>query len=512
MKAKLLYTDRDFDPQLQLPENARELESDLELEVLFDAMAADDDFLRKVAKAAVLQSTTDLETIAYRQEILTDCLSHRDEVRDLYNLIVSSVEGQREVRWWGYGTGRYPSSILSGALKLVGYYIGRLRALRDRAGELEGMLVSRGFQRLIRMLAEELSDGYLELLESHVKALGFNRGILMTGDLGQGLKGSDYRLRKPNEDDRAWYERLLSKRPESYSYTVPDRDEATAKALSELRDRGVNAVANAVAQSAEHIRSFYEMLRTELAFYVACINLHDRLTTLGEPTCFPRACEAGKTVRSFEELYDVCLALTTERKVVGNEANADSSSLVVITGANHGGKSTFLRSVGVSQLMMQCGMFVGARSFAANTCSALFTHFKREEDAEMVSGKFDEELKRMSEIVEAITPGALVLFNESFAATNEREGSEISRQVVRALVEHGISVFFVTHQYDFAKSCYDDPPAPALFLRAERMADGSRSYRLIKAPPLETSYGRDLYREVFESAADARSAVNADRS
>ncbi len=510
MKANLLYTDRDFDPELQLPENAQELSSDLELDVLFDAMAADDDFLRKVARSAVLQGTTDLEIIAYRQEILSDCLSHPEEVRSLYNLIVGSIEGQREVRWWGYGTGRYPSSILSGALKLVDYYIGRLRTLRDRAGELEGTLVSRGFRRLIRMLAEELSDEYLELLKSHVKELGFNKGVLMTGDLGDGLKGSDYLIRKPNEDDRAWYERLLSKKPESYSYTVPDKDEAAAKALSELRDRGINAVANAVAQSAEHIRSFYEMLKSELAFYVACINLHDRLTELGEPTCLPRAHETGKSVRTFEGLYDICLSLTAGQKVVGNDVNADSRSLVVITGANHGGKSTFLRSVGLSQLMMQCGMFVGARSFNASVCSALFTHFKREEDAKMESGKFDEELKRMDEIAETITPGALMLFNESFAATNEREGSEISRQVVRALVEHDISVLFVTHQYDFAKSTYDDPPAPALFLRAERNEDGSRSYKLIEAPPLETSYGKDLYREVFESAQDSEPAVNAD--
>jgi len=72
--------------------------------------------------------------------------------------------------------------------------------------------------------------------------------------------------------------------------------------------------------------------------------------------------------------------------------------------------------------MMQCGMFVGAESFAADLCAALFTHYKREEDATMKSGKFDEEIARMSDIVDGITPNSLVLFNESFAATNEREG------------------------------------------------------------------------------------------
>ena len=51
----------------------------------------------------------------------------------------------------------------------------------------------------------------------------------------------------------------------------------------------------------------------------------------------------------------------------------------------------------------------------------------------MKSGKFDEELSRMNDIANVVTPNALILFNELFAATNEREGSEIARQIVSAL-------------------------------------------------------------------------------
>lgn len=105
--------------------------------------------------------------------------------------------------------------------------------------------------------------------------------------------------------------------------------------------------------------------------------------------------------------------------------NADERELAIITGANTGGKSTFLRSVGLSQLMMQCGMFVPAKSLSANLCDGLFTHYKREEDTTMESGKLDEELSRMSGIIENITANSMLLFNESFTATNEREGSEI---------------------------------------------------------------------------------------
>jgi DNA mismatch repair ATPase MutS len=91
----------------------------------------------------------------------------------------------------------------------------------------------------------------------------------------------------------------------------------------------------------------------------------------------------------------------------------------------------------------------------------------------------------------------VLLFNESFAATNEREGSEIATQIVRALLEKGMTVFYVTHLYEFARGFFDERSDSAIFLRAERRGDGTRSFRLAQGEPLETSYGEDLYKKVF---------------
>jgi DNA mismatch repair ATPase MutS len=194
-----------------------------------------------------------------------------------------------------------------------------------------------------------------------------------------------------------------------------------------------------------------------------------------------------------------------EKRVVGNAVNADDKDLVIITGANQGRKSTFLRSIGLSQLMMQSGMFAPAESFSSNVCDSLFTHYKREEDVSMKSGKFDEELSRMSKIVDHITPSTMILFNESFAATNEREGSEIAMQITSALLEKCIKIFFVTHLYEFAHSLFDRRLPGTVFLRAERQADGARTFRLIEGEPLQTSYGQDLYNMVFGVCKEAPS-------
>lgn len=116
------------------------------------------------------------------------------------------------------------------------------------------------------------------------------------------------------------------------------------------------------------------MLSHELGFYVACLNLHQKLTAKGEPRCFPTPLPPGRPSLTCRGLYDTCLSLRREERVVGNDVEADGAPLLVVTGANEGGKSTFLRSIGLAQLMMQAGLFVSADSFAADVRERLFTH------------------------------------------------------------------------------------------------------------------------------------------
>lgn len=98
----------------------------------------------------------------------------------------------------------------------------------------------------------------------------------------------------------------------------------------------------------------------------------------------------------------------------------------------------------------------------------------------------------------------MLLLNESFTATNEREGSEIARQIVSALLEKRMKMFFVTHQYTFAHNFFEQRMQNGIFLRAERQSDGTRTFKLVEAEPLETSYGEDLYKETFVGGEERR--------
>jgi hypothetical protein len=487
-------------PPLAPAGNDAVLTQDLELRTLWNAMAAGDEFLFEMAKRAVLSSLADPDAIVYRQHVLADCLEHPEVIRQLYQLAVEALENERAVG--GLWSIAGPDRILSRSVRVLELQAGVLRRLRQIAGQQAAGFRSEGFTRFFAMLADELADDYLKAVEQHLRELEFKRGVFESAELGKGFKGRRYIVRTPRE--QRWTERLpFGNRSGSYSFTIPPRDENGFKSLEEIRGRGINLVANSVAQSADHVKSFFSMLRLELAFYLGCLNLHDTLAGKGEPVCFPEPLPASQLSLTADGIYDVCLTLHLDNRAVGNEVLADGKSLVMITGANQGGKSTLLRGLGLAHLMMQAGMFAGARSFRAGVCNGVFTHYKREEDATMESGKLDEELSRMSAIAGQITRHSILLCNESFASTNEREGSEIARQVVRAMLRKQIKVFFVTHMYDLARSFHAQQPGNALFLRAERKPDGRRTFRLTEGEPLPTSYGEDSYRRIFGAAGPA---------
>ncbi len=495
MKVHLMYRDADFGVERALPANADDLRRDLELDTLLDAMGGDDEFVREAAAKALLTSLdNDRETVLYRQAVLRDCLAEPELVRRLYRLSLEPFERRRRGFYFG-SSSQTPHLALSGALHLLGLLRPVLVELANFAAAHQTRFRSEGFRTFFATIRRELDPGFFEELDLHRARLKFPQGMLAGAGLGRGNTVGKLVLRRLDPDRWDWIRRFLRRGGPRYSFELHPRDEAGAQALQALRDRIVVNAADTLCRATEHVLDFFRMLRAELAFYIGCLRLHERLEE-GGAVCFPEPVPAGSGPLAFEGLRDATLALKIER-VVPNDLDAAGARLVVVTGANQGGKSTFLRSIGVAQLMMQAGMFVAAERFTADLCDGLFTHYRREEDPGLRSGKFDEELRRMSRIVDQITDAPLILFNESFAATNEREGSEVARQIVTALLERGVRVVYVTHMYHLAHVLAEELGPAATFLRAERAPDGSRSFRLKPGAPERTSYARDLYREIL---------------
>jgi hypothetical protein len=506
MKAHLLFANREADFEVKfsgrgfdisgpnLPRFSVAVERDLGVETVLRTMAGEDALVYRLARDVMFRSLTDPDEVCYRQEILADLITYPSIALEIYATSIDAVIGEHKS--YTYLFGEHPTYTLSRAVEVLELFVGLLHRLRRVADDHRALVKSRGLTELFSMLERELDDDYFRSIDAHLQRLKFKGGTLLTARLGKGTGAVDFVLRSPNVTKRGLRERLGLAARASYHFDVNPRDEASGQLLTEMTDRGLNAVASALAQSTDHILSFFSQLVAETGFYVGALKLYEQLQARALPICVPEVLPSDHLRLVYDEIYDVGLALQSAGTIVGNSADAGERPLVVFTGTNSGGKSTLLRALGLAQLMAQCGLFVGAEHFSSNTAEGIFTHFVREEDGTMTSGKLDEELARMSALAEAIRGGSLVLFNESFAATNEQEGSEIARQIIDALVERRVKVFCVTHQYALAKVLFDRGSDTALFLRAERTSDAKRTFKLVVGEPLPTSFGEDIYRRI----------------
>jgi len=504
MKVRLLDPESDFNPDAEDPEGADDLRRDLELDYLWDAMGSGDSFTRAVARAVTLHPVNDPPVVAYRQSALRDVMENTEAATRLYAIAMDALAVRRGILMIPVH-GR-PEITLSHSVRMLSQLADRLDVLRTLCAELAPAFRSRAFGELFAVVAAELDDAYMQRLRGQLKELEFGPGMLMSARVARDGQVTGQILRRGKRANQGFFDRTPLRKPR-FAFTIPERDEAGFNALADLRARSVAEVSAAVHESTDHVLGFFRQLRIELAFYLAVVNLRTGLRALGVPTCTPSVNDGPGW--NAEALCDPCLALRAQVAPVGNDLDLDDGRLLVVTGANHGGKSTFLRALGTAQLMAQSGGLVAASRFSCPTVGQVLTHWTREEDAELRHGKLDEELDRMSGLIDRIRPGDLLLCNESFASTNEAEGSQIALDVTTALVRCGVRVRYVTHMYDFAHAV-QDAGLGAAFLRAPRDAAGGRGYRLEVGAPLPTSYGVDLYDRVFGTSLAHRRDENHD--
>lgn len=489
-----------------IPWNADALISDLGLKPVFNAMSGGNDFLLRNSINFVLNGSDSIDEMLYRQEVLKDFINNIETAQKIYNNALEFTTGAKKQLFWFNDKDSLSISASIDILRKFVLYTEKLRTILS--GSVNGFL-SRGLKKFYRIISEDFGSEYMKIILKYVDKANFRDGVTLSMALGPGNSGMDYILHEPfnNKSIKKIMKDTLEKH---YTYILNERDISGAEEIEGIKNRGLRKVAATLTIAARNAIEFYSDIKSEVGFYLSVINLIKKIETKGAHICFPVPCNDKELV--FTGLYDLGLLLSTDENIVSNNIESDGTEMFIITGTNRGGKSTFLRSIGQAQLLMQAGIFVPAESFTANTVSGIYTHFKREEDRELARGKFDDELSKMDEIVSHLKKNGMILFNESFSSTNTREGSEIAMEITRALLENGVRVFFVSHLYEFASAVAEEVRNKSLFLVAERTEDGKHTYRIIQGKPSETGYGMDLYRKIFKgTTANGKKSMAIDR-
>ena len=574
MNAYLLYPDREWTNAGRYADD-RTIIQDLGLKTLFSAAAKEiekedgkiklvreaDPFLEDTMKKVMMIPLRTAEEICYRQEILRDCYGDEEFIYGLYEL-----SGQILREWDRLGrkvsgkTGSPTPRNLVTRIHVLQMFVNSLTKLGGLLADHGDKLRSEGLRALRERLETEFSEELRLGLERILKDITFYASenehedvgnvrmvskpkMVLGCRIGDGLKPDDFRVQSLTTESRRFRASGSALgRAQDYisSLTTASFSVRKGSALREQADKLEYELVCYIISCCEPffdaLTTFFDQLHFQAAFYRGAVNLRHYMERFGIQGCFPEIC--GKGSMCFSELKELVMAIEQRMNPVGNTCRIEDKRLLIVTGANQGGKSTFLRSLGIAQILMQCGLPVAAESFTGGIYPSFFTHFTRREDSAMNSGRLNEELKRMSQIVDRLEEDSMVLLNESFASTTEKEGSIIAYDVIRALTEAGVEVLTVTHLLSFAQRVYaecsgaaepdagerpdrvagqdagagpeettgqkgqpghqgDGLRSQVEFLSAQRLEDGRRTFRMVQHAPELTSFGLDLYDKII---------------
>ena len=223
------------------------------------------------------------------------------------------------------------------------------------------------------------------------------------------------------------------------------------KSHEEMYIFAITDLAKRIGEISTCLFNQYKSLEKELLFYKVALKYCAWLQSLGGPSCIPEVVPDGSF--SCHQAYDLLLLLNTSpASVVPYSVTIPGDAKgTILFGDNSSGKTTFLRTIGVTQIFAQTGLPVPAKQVFFTPCSLILTYYAEAEKAGKDAGRFEQEVREFRSMFDSLVPGALVLLNAPFQSTSYDEGAKGLSDILEYFSALNIRWVLVTHMHQIQK-------------------------------------------------------------
>ena len=492
--------------------------TDLSLDVIIHALDLDHRHGRAI-RAVLYDLCTDPATICYRQDILADLRALPALAAALEEILPYLADlGSASAANWPGDSPLGPVVARLRELERYVWCVDRLQAILQSEAELQ----SDGLRLLRDGVNALAADPEVSALRSQLPALqsliGQASSVTIGLNLGQDLLPESATIvelnRAPFKGPRSLLGRLLPRSGDQVGLTplhmagAPPlrRDSQLFKDLQRLLEAVTAPLGRALVRYKEINVAPLAALEAELAFFLGAAALAHRLETAGIALCRPSMSPTLEQTCVVAGAANMALALQMldlrkdaplDGHVVASDVSfAAGTQILVVTGPNRGGKTTFCRAVGQAQVLFQSGLYVLGTSASMSPVHGIWTHFPLPETDRPGAGRLDEEVRRLRQIFDEARPESLILLNEPLTSTSERDALMIARDVVRALQALGARAVLITHLHDLALAipqlnagAPENRTIASLVAEAVVVGAGTRgTFRIVPGVPTGRSY------------------------